>query len=459
MIAFSRDGLISKPKYRPTSLSTFRRVRISRLVTILFCATNRTVYSKSVASRLLNAFSVIKNTTMADTIQEASSSDPWSNLGGGAINEKKRRHGQQQLPQDKEQEREQPKGFSPSSQKSHLMHAIEGLDRYPNYLSRWSLHDMDRLDAALQEQVAKVREQRKAIVERRQDIQQLVDKLVERDIRWKKLLQAPASWQEVRERILDPAAAQAIFRSNMFTNRTVPPPDVGQVINGKAQISLDASKLSELLDEEMYDVFSFRLLALPFCKEVREYVKAMVQLEQETNHDSFLGRRPIDLDAVGLGWLNSLLFHLIVRPVSRHLFQSSETQGDLDWRQGYVAGYSAQPGEGKPRERLVTHTDDSEVTLNVCLGEEGFEGGLLEFRGLRGTDSQGELIGTFQPQPGLALLHAGRHFHHVTQVTSGDRFAYILWARSWQGIRSETCPCCWLNRRQDSACVCGQRWN
>jgi hypothetical protein len=171
-----------------------------------------------------------------------------------------------------------------------------------------------------------------------------------------------------------------------------------------------------------------------------------------------LGRRPVDFDTVGLGWVNDLLFHLIIRPITRHQFQSTESLAELDWRQGYVAGYSASPTEGKPRERLVTHTDDSEVTLNIGLGDE-FEGGLLEFRGLRGTAKEGELVGSFQPEEGLALLHSGRQFHDVTQVVAGDRFALIIWARSWKGARSQACPCCWLNRRQDKSCVCGPRWN
>jgi len=170
-----------------------------------------------------------------------------------------------------------------------------------------------------------------------------------------------------------------------------------------------------------------------------------------------LGRT--DLDTVGLSWINDLLFHLVVCPISRQLFQKTELEGgDLDFRHGYVAGYAASPSTSSPRERLVAHTDDSEVTLNVCIGDE-FEGGALNFRGLRGTEEAGELFGTFEPQLGTALLHAGRHFHEVAQVTTGNRYVYIMWARSWSSTRAKVCPCCWLNRRQDNSCVCGPRWN
>lgn len=162
---------------------------------------------------------------------------------------------------------------------------------------------------------------------------------------------------------------------------------------------------------------------------------------------------------MGLSWINKLLFHLVVRPISRQLFKETELQGgDLDFCHGYVAFYAASPTTSAPRERLVAHTDDSEVTLNVCIGDE-FEGGALNFRGLRGTDEAGQLLGTFEPKLGTALLHAGRHFHEVTQVTAGNRHVYIMWARSWGSTRATECPCCYLNRRKVNSCVCGPRWN
>jgi hypothetical protein len=134
----------------------------------------------------------------------------------------------------------------------------------------------------------------------------------------------------------------------------------------------------------------------------------------------------------------------------------------LDWRHGYVAGYSAIPdgSKGTTRQRLVPHTDDSEVTLNCCLGEEKYEGGHVKFYGLRGTEEEGRLLGTVErPNVGRALLHSGRHLHSVSDVTFGDRYALIIWSRSRRNLRQSTCPCCYLNRRQDRSCICARRWN
>lgn len=200
------------------------------------------------------------------------------------------------------------------------------------------------------------------------------------------------------------------------------------------------------------------MILVQFCARLRSFLQELSRLAgtEEFAH-LHLGR--LDLDTVRLSWINDLLFHLVIRPISRHLFRETELEGgDLDCRHGYVVGYAANPNTSLPRERLVTHTDDSEVTLNVCIGED-FEGGALNFRGLRGVDGAGQVIGDYEPRLGTALLHAGRHFHEVTQVTAGNRYVYIIWARSWSCTRAKVCPCCWLNRRQDTSCVCGPRWN
>ena len=389
-------------------------------------------------------------------------SDPWASLGGGAVNEKLRQHEITLSSSSSPLAETMPSTskYNPSTKRAHLLHALEGMDRYPNYLSRWSLDDVGQLEDALQQQLDRVRQQKLLIEERRRDIEKLVEVLVEQDGgRWKHLLTPPTTWDYVKDHILDPSASKAILGSQTFASKQADTPNVQEVLRGQVDVELDTAKLQRLMDEEFFDVYSFRLLSTHFCKELREFVMALTEVGKSESfaHLQF-GRRAVDFDTVGLGWVNDLLFHLIMRPMTRHLFQSTESLDDLDWRQGYVAGYSASPTDGKPRERLVTHTDDSEVTLNIGLGD-GFEGGLLEFRGLRGTDHEGELVGTFQPEEGVALIHAGRHFHDVTQVTSGDRFAFIIWARSWKGVRSQTCPCCWLNRRQDNSCSCGPRWN
>jgi hypothetical protein len=379
-------------------------------------------------------------------------------VGGGSINERERT-GRVDGPSNGSS---LTSTYSPTTARAHLWHALEGLHRYPNYLSRWSERDMDQLERALLDPVDQVRHQRAAVQQARRQADALVQQLLQDDKesgRWKRLIVPPTSWRQV-ESILDPRASRAIFGATSSTTTSWPTMTLHEVTSGSVPVELPVGPLAALMDEELPDVFSFPLLAPDFCLDLCAYIQALARL------DGRIGRRTMNLDTIGLSWLNDLLLALVLRPIARHLFTTTEMgDSDLDWRNGYIAGYSAEPlaEAATRRDRLVTHTDDSEVTLNVCLGEPDFVGGLLEFRGLRGTAEQGHELGTYQPIIGRALIHAGRHFHNVTPVTSGNRFALIVWARSWRGIRSHQCPCCWLNRRQSSLghgpCICGAQWN
>lgn len=75
------------------------------------------------------------------------------------------------------------------------------------------------------------------------------------------------------------------------------------------------------------------------------------------------------------------------------------------------------PQEGtdvtKPRTRLVRHTDDSELTLNVCLAND-FEGGELALYGKRGSGQEETKLAEFKSRsPGWALLHPGRQVNFI----------------------------------------------
>ncbi|KAJ9676908.1 hypothetical protein PVL29_022087 [Vitis rotundifolia] len=134
------------------------------------------------------------------------------------------------------------------------------------------------------------------------------------------------------------------------------------------------------------------------------------------------------LDDFGLETMLDKLMEGFIRPISKVFF--SEVGGStLDSHHGFVVEY------GKDRDvDLGFHVDDSEVTLNVCLGKE-FSGGELFFRGTRcdkhvNTGSQSEEIFDYSHVPGKAVLHRGRHRHGARATTAGHRINLLLWCRS-----------------------------
>ena len=171
------------------------------------------------------------------------------------------------------------------------------------------------------------------------------------------------------------------------------------------------------------DAFRRRLLAEIEC--FHDWARAQrlpATPPNSMNHHGLL------LDDLGLRALLDGVLTQLVRPLAAVLYP--EFGGaTLDEHHGFIVEY----GERGDHD-LAFHVDDSEVTLNVCLGER-FEGGELLFRGLRceahlQSGWTPEELVRFTHRPGYALLHAGKHRHEALPVDSGRRVNLILWCRS-----------------------------
>ena len=109
----------------------------------------------------------------------------------------------------------------------------------------------------------------------------------------------------------------------------------------------------------------------------------------------------------------------VVKPMAEILFP--EVFGkELDFHHSFIVKYKI--GEDLD---LKVHFDDSEVTLNVCLGKE-FTGGTLFFKPAGCSSKTIELT----HQKGVAVLHKGRVLHGANRILSGERQNLIMWARS-----------------------------
>jgi hypothetical protein len=224
--------------------------------------------------------------------------------------------------------------------------------------------------------------------------------------------------------------------------------------------------LAESVIEVAPGIFSLDLFSVDAC----EYLKSVnsefsefslfkrAEVVSDIPLQSFF-KRPAPLSHMDLEYVEKLLFK-IVNIILPATFPELATFGSLDWCQGYIVGYSPILASGVQRSALVSHTDDSEVTVNISLSGD-YSGGDLLFRGLRGSTDQDEVSLVIKPAPGIALIHSGRHLHEVKEVLAGERFNLILWSRSICGTRSQLCPCCWMNNRSivGSKCVCGKFWN
>ncbi len=298
-------------------------------------------------------------------------SSPDDEVGGGSVNEKEREYQPKSHHEDASSDRHSNNSdknsepaYNPSNHRSHLLHALEGLHRYPNYLSRWDNDDVEALEEELQRVLRQVQEQKSNTQDQRDNIQHALGDFFLENPEWKEFSAPPESWDELRE-ILDTRAAQVVFRSKKIRKMTEKIA-MNEVIAGRVEIELDPGHLEEWMDEEMFDVYSFPLLSKTFCQKLCLYASSVLSyVEASRERTNKPGRSCYrDLDNLGLGWLNDLVFHLILKPISAKLYRDTELEGgDLDYRHGFIAAYSGSPTTSKPRQRLVPHTDDAEVSV------------------------------------------------------------------------------------------------
>ena len=112
-------------------------------------------------STIINRRDSISARKMNTTNNNNSSAIINDKIGGGSVNEKERRyspdahHHQHPSPSssstdsDNNDHIEVESSYNPLQHRSHLLHAIEGLNRYPNYLSRWKENDVEALEQEL----------------------------------------------------------------------------------------------------------------------------------------------------------------------------------------------------------------------------------------------------------------------------------------------------------------------
>ncbi|CAH9104794.1 unnamed protein product [Cuscuta epithymum] len=179
-------------------------------------------------------------------------------------------------------------------------------------------------------------------------------------------------------------------------------------------------------------VFTFEMLQPRFCNmllaEVENFEKWVHETKFRIMRPNTMNKFGAVLDDFGMENMLDKLMEDFIRPISRVFF--SEVGGStLDTHHGFVVEY------GIDRDvDLGFHVDDSEVTLNVCLGKQ-FSGGELFFRGVRcekhvNTETQPEEIFDYSHVPGRAVLHRGRHRHGARATTAGQRINLLLWCRS-----------------------------
>ncbi|KAK2635294.1 hypothetical protein Ddye_030086 [Dipteronia dyeriana] len=187
-----------------------------------------------------------------------------------------------------------------------------------------------------------------------------------------------------------------------------------------------------IMTESSPGIYTFEMLQPHFCEmllsEVDNFERWVHKKKVRIMRPNTMNNYGAVLDDFGLEDMLDKLMNDFIRPISR-VFFPDVGGSTLDSHHGFVVEYGAHRDV-----ELGFHVDDSEVTLNVCLGKE-FSGGELFFRGVRcdnhvNSETKSDEILDYSHVPGHAVLHRGRNRHGARATTSGWRANLLLWCKS-----------------------------
>lgn len=114
----------------------------------------------------------------------------------------------------------------------------------------------------------------------------------------------------------------------------------------------------------------------------------------------------------------------VLLPIASALFGTNANghpAADFDSTHAFIVKYRSDEDS-----HLDIHTDDSDVTFNVCLGRD-FAGCGLIFCGMIGASDHRCHKHTYHHKVGRCVCHLGSQRHGADHITSGERLNLIVW--------------------------------
>lgn len=175
----------------------------------------------------------------------------------------------------------------------------------------------------------------------------------------------------------------------------------------------------------LLQVYSFNCFTPEFVDmfndEIENFYRSIrssrnIQLQQPNS----MNRYGLILSQVGLHDLVTSFQRQYLYPILRILYPKHASR--LDSHYSFLVRYNPQEDLG-----LDMHTDDSDVTFNVCLGYPGFRGSGLQFCGTYGQPDHRKFTTSYRHEIGRAVVHLGSRRHGADRIVQGTRTNLILW--------------------------------
>ena len=190
----------------------------------------------------------------------------------------------------------------------------------------------------------------------------------------------------------------------------------------------DGEEAEDLVSEESMQVYSFPLLSDDACERLANEVEAFLATGLPARRPNSMNRYGLIVNEIGLRPSLDAL-QSAVWPVARSLFPLEAEE--FNNHHSFCVSYKPDEDRG-----LDMHTDDSDVTLNVCLGREFVASGLT-FCGDMGAVNHRQASLQYQHRLGRAVMHLGRRRHGADDISEGHRLNLIMWNYN-SGYRAST---------------------
>eukprot|EP00931_Biecheleriopsis_adriatica_P115629 TRINITY_DN91398_c0_g1_i1.p1 TRINITY_DN91398_c0_g1~~TRINITY_DN91398_c0_g1_i1.p1 ORF type:complete len:676 (-),score=68.99 TRINITY_DN91398_c0_g1_i1:45-2072(-) len=178
--------------------------------------------------------------------------------------------------------------------------------------------------------------------------------------------------------------------------------------------------LRDIVREEASEIYSFPLFAPAFCSTLIAELENFSASSLGTDRPNGMNRYGVVVNDIGLEPMVDRLQDEVLQPLAHLLFPGV---GSLFHKQhAFVVRYKMGEDLG-----LDMHTDDSDVTFNVCLGKE-FDGAGLQFCGNQGEATHRQTTLKYKHQLGRCVVHLGHRRHGADDITQGERLNLIIWS-------------------------------
>jgi hypothetical protein len=172
----------------------------------------------------------------------------------------------------------------------------------------------------------------------------------------------------------------------------------------------------DLLHKEMDGVYSFNVFNDTFLRMLNEELDNFYKVSEvegiPVRRPNSMNNYGVILNEIGMRPMITAFQQRYLWPLSRHLFPAQASQ--FDDHHSFIVRYRAGEDLG-----LDMHTDDSDVTFNVCLGEQ-FTGATLSFCGMFGAPNHRKHTHTYHHKVGRAILHLGNRRHGADVSNQGE---------------------------------------